>query len=278
MAQDTIIREGLGLYTGRRSCVTLRARPGPLSLGVGGREYPLFTVAVASTARATTIEAGGVLISTVEHLLAACAGMGLYEGLAIEVQGGEVPLLDGGARAWSDALLELQVPESAPVLEVLSDGEVSVGQSSYRFLRRTNGLEGGKCGRASVIVGVAVDFADPRVGGCASWRGDPVDFRTRIAPARTFAFVHDLAEHQSAPLAAHVAPTSVVIIARDAVFHAGLPFLSDEPARHKLLDLLGDSFLYGGPPRGQLQAYRPGHTANHAAMRLAVSRGILGRR
>jgi UDP-3-O-acyl-N-acetylglucosamine deacetylase len=56
---------------------------------------------------------------------------------------------------------------------------------------------------------------------------------------------------------------------------AGAPFSPDEPARHKLLDLAGDLFVYGGPPRGTVSAYRPGHWSTHEAMRVAIARGVI---
>jgi UDP-3-O-acyl-N-acetylglucosamine deacetylase len=66
-----------------------------------------------------------------------------------------------------------------------------------------------------------------------------------------------------------------VVIAEDAIHAAGAPFAPDEPARHKLLDLVGDMYLYGGPPRGRVRAFRPGHAATHAAMARALDLGVL---
>jgi UDP-3-O-[3-hydroxymyristoyl] N-acetylglucosamine deacetylase len=63
----------------------------------------------------------------------------------------------------------------------------------------------------------------------------------------------------------------------DRVLSAGAPFLADEPARHKLLDLVGDLYLYGGPPRGRVRATRPGHGATHEAMRRALAEGLVAR-
>jgi UDP-3-O-[3-hydroxymyristoyl] N-acetylglucosamine deacetylase len=96
-----------------------------------------------------------------------------------------------------------------------------------------------------------------------------------LAPARTFAREVDLEPLVRSGLARHVEPSSVVVLAPDAVHHAGLPFSRDEPARHKLLDLIGDLYLHGGPPIGSVRALRPGHAANAAAIERAFADGIL---
>ena len=75
----------------------------------------------------------------------------------------------------------------------------------------------------------------------------------------------DIGELVAGGLARHVEPASVVVLAPEAILHAGRAFSPDEPARHKLLDLLGDLYLSGGPPLGRLRAVRPGHAANAVA-------------
>jgi len=69
-----------------------------------------------------------------------------------------------------------------------------------------------------------------------------------------------------------------LVVADDAIHASGAAFSRDEPARHKLLDLAGDLYLYGGPPEGELSARRPGHAATHEAVRRALAQGILSRR
>jgi len=76
-------------------------------------------------------------------------------------------------------------------------------------------------------------------------------------------------------LARHVDPASVVVLAPDAVLSAGRAFTPDEPVRHKLLDLLGDLYLHGGPPLGCVRAHRPGHAPNARALRRALAEGVL---
>jgi UDP-3-O-[3-hydroxymyristoyl] N-acetylglucosamine deacetylase len=127
---------------------------------------------------------------------------------------------------------------------------------------------------AGVDVAVRLELDDPRLATDAAWQGDTDDFRRRIAPARTFALARDVDELARMGLARHVPPESVVLVAPEAVYAAGAPFSADEPARHKLLDLLGDLYLHGGPPLGRIRALRPGHAANTQAFRRARDEGI----
>jgi UDP-3-O-[3-hydroxymyristoyl] N-acetylglucosamine deacetylase len=221
---------------------------------------------VAAVDHATTVDIEGARVATVEHLLGACAGLGVHEGLLIEMDGDEVPLLDGGARTWCAMLAQLGVAPSRPPLMVLEQGVVEVGASRYTFASGARQLR------------VHVDYGDPRLSNEASWAGDADDFRGRIAPARTFAFTRDLDLLGRGGLAWHATPQSVILVAPEAIHWAGRPFEADEPARHKLLDLAGDLFLYGGPPEGTVDVVRPGHAATHEAMRVALERGLVGYR
>jgi UDP-3-O-[3-hydroxymyristoyl] N-acetylglucosamine deacetylase len=265
LAGDVTVR-GFGLHGGRPSRVIFSPRLGPVVLSTTDGESPIHSLEVASTDRATTVRAAGssLRVATVEHLFAAFAAFRVYEGLTIRIEGDEVPLLGGGAHEWCVALQDLGLRPSAPPLRVLQDGTVEVGESRYTFA----------C-HPEVSVVARIDFGDPRIAPEAAWNGDPNDFATRIAPARTFAFARDLEAMAAQGLASHVAPESVVLFTPDTVLSAGRPFSADEPARHKLLDLIGDLYLYGGPPIGRIVAVRPGHAATHAAVRVAFERGLV---
>ena len=126
-------------------------------------------------------------------------------------------------------------------------------------------------------VEVCIDLGYPRFAAEARWQGSPQDFVDRIAPARTFTLARDVEELVRRGLARHVDPDSVVVLAPDAVHHSGRPFRADEPARHKLLDLIGDLYLHGGPPLGRVLAVRPGHASNARAFRRALEEGVLVR-
>ena len=198
--------------------------------------------------------------------MAALAGLGLHDGVAITLEGDEMPLADGGARLFVDALLSLDVVPSRSRLLVVRAGELTHGGSRMSFAKADD-----------VRVRVAIDFADPRLAADAAWDGSRADFIGRIASARTFGFAHEIDELARRGLASHVAKESVVVVTDDGILCAGEPFTSDEPARHKLLDLLGDLFVWGGPPIGHVRASIPGHAATHALVREALAQGILAR-
>jgi UDP-3-O-[3-hydroxymyristoyl] N-acetylglucosamine deacetylase len=258
--------EGWGLHSGAHARVVLAKRAGPVALRAAGVEATVAELSLASTLRATTVEAhGGTLrVGTVEHLFAALAGLGIHEGLAIEVEGPELPLLDGGAARWVEMITALDLIRSRSPTRITREEIVEVGSSRYQFSPApTESVE------------VLLDMDDTRLAATARWDGDPVDFRDRVAPARTFVLERDLQELVRDGLARHADPSSVVVIAHDAIRHAGRPFFADEPARHKLLDLMGDLYLHGGPPVGLVRAFRPGHTATMGALVRVRTTGVI---
>jgi UDP-3-O-[3-hydroxymyristoyl] N-acetylglucosamine deacetylase len=274
-----VVIEGVGLHSGAPVRVVLRrADPSePVRLRAAGAEAALADLAVASTARATTVEGpgGAPRVGTVEHAFAALAGLGVHAGLVLDVDGPELPLLDGGALAWCVAVRDLGLGMDTagpapgrmpppPRLAVARAAFYEVGPSRYELTPADE-----------VHVEVRVELDDPRLANEAAWHGEPADFVARIAPARTFALAHEVEELARRGLARHVDPASVVVVAPDAILHAGRPFSADEPARHKLLDLLGDLYLHGGPPLGRVKAFRPGHAANARAFQRAVREGVL---
>jgi UDP-3-O-[3-hydroxymyristoyl] N-acetylglucosamine deacetylase len=256
--------EGIGLRSGRPASVVLQAREGPFAFAALGEEVERCALRIEETDRATVVRAGASPIATVEHLLAACAALGLHEGLRVEVRGGEVPLLDGSARAFVRALGTLELPAYPPPLVVRREATLAHGESQYTFRPAS-----------TTRLDVTLSFDDPRVKPDAAWAGSPDDFCARIAAARTFAFAHEVSALAAMGYASHVDPASVVVLAEGAVLSSGEPFTADEPARHKLMDLMGDLFLYGGPPVGSIHAFRPGHRATHAILREAIARRVV---
>jgi UDP-3-O-[3-hydroxymyristoyl] N-acetylglucosamine deacetylase len=203
-------------------------------------------------------------LDLVEHLCAAFGGLGVRSGIRVEAHGPELPILDGGAADFARALRALSPPRERPLLTVVQAGDVIVGRSRYSFEPRE-----------SVEVGVEVEFAG--VGAQrARWYGNSTDFLERIAPARTFGYRSSAEALRREGRARHVDPRAVIVLEDDGTPLAGSPPLSeDELARHKLLDLIGDLWLFGGPPLGQVVAWRPGHQANHQAIRLALTYGLV---
>lgn len=260
---------GFGLHGGRPAAVRFLRADGPVRIRAGANEAAISDLTADGSARSTVVSAGALRVGTVEHVLAALEARSIRSGIVIEVSGAgelEMPLFDGGARGFADALrLVLDddaSPDPRPV--VTREATFEVGASRYVFAPR-----------ARVHVAVAIDFDDARIAPSASWDGDADDFRVRIAPARTFGFARELGALLARGLAQHVTPESVIVFADDAVHVAGAPYTADEPARHKLLDLLGDLYLHGGAPLGSLVATRPGHAATHDVMRRAWADGVL---
>ncbi len=263
-----VVVTGVGLHSGSPARVVLQVRPGPVRLATRHGEATREQLAIAATARATTVESldGRVRVGTVEHAFSALAGLGIHEGVTLTVDGPEMPLLDGGASDWCSALAALGLPATRPALRVTRPAVFEVGPSRFELSPATE-----------VDVEVCIDLGDPRFSPGARWQGSPRDFVDRIAPARTFTLARDVEELVRRGLARHVDPGSVVVLAPDAVHHSGRPFLADEPARHKLLDLMGDLYLHGGPPVGRVLAVRPGHASNARAIRRAIEEGVLVR-
>jgi UDP-3-O-[3-hydroxymyristoyl] N-acetylglucosamine deacetylase len=262
--------EGPGLHSGAHGVVRFERHDGPTILRSAGIDTRITDLRVVDTLRSTTVEdpSGVVRVGTIEHVLAALGGLHVHSGVAVIVEGTEAPLADGGARRYVDLVRALGIAPSRPALRIVRGGVVEHGASRYELA----------CGEGdSVTLDISVDFDDARIAKNACWKGDAADFCGRIAAARTFGFEHEVAELHARGLASHVTPESVIVIGAERVLASGAPFTADEPVRHKLLDLIGDLYLYGGPPRGVVRATRPGHAATHAVMARALADGLVVR-
>jgi len=256
---------GTGLHSGEPCSVTLLKRPGPFSLGRAERQFTRDELRLVRADSGVSVAGDdGLTVDLVEHLFAACAGLGVQRDVAVVVEGPEVPLLDGGAQDLAHALAALGAGSDAPGLVIARAAEVVVGESRYWF-------EPG----AVTSVDVHVEFA-PLGRESAHWEGTRAAFLGEIAAARTFGFRSQAAELRARGRARFVNPRSVIVLEDDGhVLPPGLPPRPGELGRHKLLDLLGDLYLYGGPPRGRIDATRPGHRNNHLALREGLASGLL---
>jgi UDP-3-O-[3-hydroxymyristoyl] N-acetylglucosamine deacetylase len=270
--------EGFALHRGTFVGVTLAAHEGPITLGRDGRRVPLSGLRAARTDFGVAVtDDRGFELDLVEHLLAALGGLGIRHGIEAMVDGPELPILDGGARRFADALVRLAVAPRPADLLVTRRERIDFETSSYEF-------EPGN----DVEIAVESAFDHPAIGAQrARWNGSPRSFLDDIAPARTFGFAHqagELARRGRAGLAvaaasdpaAMAALTEAVVVFDEPSLPLGLG--DNEIARHKLLDLIGDLAFYGGPPRGRVVARQPGHTATHWIVRRALASGILSRR
>ncbi len=261
LAAGTVLY-GLGLHSGNRTGMTLQ--PLPVDTGIHFVSLPTNTVlpahisSVAETDYATTLSRDGQDIKTVEHLLSALRAAGVTN-LLIKVHG-EIPVLDGSALEFCEALERVGVVEqSAPRREIVIDRRYEVSG------------EGGK----QLSIEPAETFSaryelsyPPPVGDqvCEFELTDYDSYRDAIAPARTFGFMKDLGMMQELGLGTGGRLDNCILVGEDNVINTRLRF-SDEFARHKVLDIIGDLYLLGYPIRGRVVGRLTGHKMNIALLR-----------
>ncbi len=274
---------GRGLHTGE----VCRVRLGPSEAGrlwmrAGGvavRVTP--SIAVAGARRCTAVRIGDRIVSTVEHLLAAIAGTGAWN-TEIEIEGPEAPILDGSALPWAEAIVEASKPdEPASAVTLSAPSRFFHGEARYRLepaeeialavrigpWRAGEGasIVPGGCSalRASSPPGPPQTPAAKPLGSFVRWSGDAEEFLRDFAPARTYVRVEEIPEVLAAGLGRGGGPECVAVLGPDGPIGGPLRF-PDEPARHKLIDLLGDLALLGAPIAARVTAVEPGHAANRA--------------
>ncbi len=246
---DAVRRTGHGVHGGRPCTVTLHRREGPVVLRRAGREIAPRHDHVIDTRGCTVLGDDGVRAAMVEHLLAALQVRGVWSGLLIELDADELPILDGSARPWDEALAALGPFPPAPAA-VAVEGEARHDDGVHATMT---------AGPPSLTV--TIDFDHPAIGR-QSWRGAP-DAWPELLAARTFGFARDEAALRAAGRAVGVEPGANAIVFDDDAAMVPLRF-ADEPVRHKALDALGDLYLLGRPFAGQLEVLRGGHGLHHA--------------
>lgn len=260
---------GVGLHTGRISSANIR--PAPPGTGIvfhrtdTGTEIPASVENVVDTAYATVLSKGNVRISTVEHFLAALYGMEI-DNAVIELDGPELPILDGSALAVSRAIADGGVVRQdvrRRILRVLENDKI-----------RENGSMVAISPALEMEILVTVDFPASAIGRqWAKFLLTPENFLKDIAPARTFVLRHQIDALRAAGLAKGGSLDNAIVVEGDRIHNSeGLRF-PNEFARHKLLDFIGDIALLGRPVRGSFLAVRPGHTANRAVTEYLAARG-----
>jgi UDP-3-O-[3-hydroxymyristoyl] N-acetylglucosamine deacetylase len=258
--------DGVGIHTGSAARVTLS--PALAGRGIefrsSGRSIPATTASVVDTSRCTVLGAGGVTVSTVEHLLSAFAGLGITDAL-VDVEGEELPIGDGSAQVWVDAIqragVRLETTPGAPcalVEPLLVTGKGGAFIAAYPA----------DAFRATFFIA----FDHPLVGTQAARfepaRGD--DYVQDVAPARTFGFIEEVEALRAAGLARGGSLENAVVVYPDR-YSVPLRF-DNELARHKLLDLMGDLLLSGtgSLPSADIIAVKSSHRLNASfAARLA---------
>lgn len=258
---------GVGVHSGAAASLTLG--PAPIDAGYvfvrtgldgPDREIKATASSVIATEFATVLgDANGPLVSTAEHVLAALRGMGI-DNATIEVDGPEVPIMDGSAAPFVAAIDQAGVVEQGAfrkVIQVLKPVQVQIGQSTAELRPHAGGF------RAEV----EIDFANSLIGRQAfSLDINPTSFRRDICRARTFGCMKDVARLWSAGFALGASIENSVVFDEDRLLNAeGLRY-ADECVRHKLLDVVGDLALAGLPIVGAYRSYKGGHKLNSAVL------------
>ena len=259
---------GIGVHSG--SPVTLTLHPADagagivfLRTGLPGRsdcEIRADVRAVTATEFATVLgDDDGPLCATAEHVLAALAGLGV-DNAVVEVDGPEVPIMDGSAEAFVAAIDHAGIRSlDAPrrFLKVLKPVRVTQGRSVGEILPNSRGLR----------LEVDIDFDHPMIGRqrCALDLS-PASFRRELARARTFGFMRDVAKLWNQGYALGASFENTLVVSETRVLNADGVRYRDEFVRHKALDAVGDLALAGLPLLATYRSVRGGHTLNHAIL------------
>lgn len=281
--KDTLFFEGKGLHTGTFSHIRIK----PSDPGTGIRfvrtdlqaEIPALAQYVSNTSRCTLISKGDASVSTIEHVMSALTGMGIDNAL-IEVDGREIPILDGSARFYAEAIAAtgIQEQDQERIYRDIKDVIQISDRQSGAWVR----LEPAE----NLSFDITVDFGSRVLGIQTAHWDETVDYASQIAPCRTFVFFHELQYLASAGLVKGGDADNAIVVVEHPVEDAvvkqiaakvGHPELTvlpsgylsnitlnfpDECGRHKLLDLIGDMRLAGAYLRARITAYKPGHTIN----------------
>ena len=262
---------GVGLHSGQR--VELTLRPAPPGTGIVFRrvdladpvDIPVSAQSVTDTRLASTISSGQAKVHTVEHLMSACAGLGI-DNLVIDITAEEVPILDGSASSFvfllQSAGIELQkVPKQ--FIRVLKTVEVKDGQGENVKWAKLEPYEGYR-------LSFEIDFHHPAVDST----GQQVVFdmgrdlyARDIARARTFGFTKDVEMLRSNGLALGGGLDNAIVMDDYKVLNSDGLRYDDEFVKHKILDAMGDLYLVGKPLIASYTAFRSGHAMNNQLLR-----------
>ena len=272
--QRTIGREvrlqGAGIHLGQPGEVSFH--PAEHDAGIvfrrvdlpGKPEIPATLDHVVDTELGTSIGRGEARIATVEHLMAAL-GASRISNVRLDVSGPEIPIRDGSFLDFLDAI------EAAGVVE--QDAPARVAELDEPVVLQAKGGESYILAPGPEFrVTATIDFEHPAIGRqTGSFGGSGPDFRSDIAPARTFGFLAEAEELRARGLARGASLANTVVLDDEGVANEGLRF-PDEFLRHKVGDVLGDLTLIGGRLRGHLVAERPSHAGNIQLARLVEQR------
>ena len=266
---------GVGLHSGQR--VELTLRPAQLDTGIVFRrvdlpvpvDIPVTAEAVSDTRLASTISNGGAKVHTVEHLMSACAGLGI-DNLYVDITAEEVPILDGSSASFvfllQSAGIELQ---NAPrrFIRVTRPVEVREGEGDALKWARLEPYHGWK-------LGFEIDFAH-RVVDATGQRFEfdmsTGNYSRDIARARTFGFTKDVETMRANGLGLGAGMDNAVVMDDYRVLNSDGLRYDDEFVKHKILDAMGDLYILGKPLLAAYSAFRSGHALNNKLLRALLA-------
>lgn len=285
--KNPVTVSGVGLHTGAKVNLTFKPAPADhwykfMRTDIEGS--PLIEADadnVVDTSRGTTLQQNGARINTTEHALAALVGLQI-DNVLIEVDGPEVPIMDGSSRPFIDAL------QKAGIVEQDAEREVFVLEEVLSYEEPERNVEMLAVPSPDYRITVMVDYNSPVLGTQHAQLHKISEFTTDFSPCRTFCFLHELeslvkhnlikggdldnaivvvdreiSQEKLDELAQLFNKPSVQVKEKGILNNVQLHF-QNEPARHKLLDIIGDFALVGMPIQGHILAARPGHFANVA--------------
>ncbi len=267
---------GVGLHSGQRVEITLR--PAQVDTGIVFRrvdlprpvDIPMSALSVTDTRLASTLSNGGAKVHTVEHLMSACAGLGI-DNLYVDITAEEVPILDGSAASFvfllQSAGVELQ---SAPrrFIRVTKPIEVREGEGLSQKWARLDPYHGYK-------LSFEIDFDHPAVdstGQRVEFDMSVHNYSRDIARARTFGFTKDVEMMRANGLALGGGLDNAIVMDDYKVLNAGGLRYDDEFVKHKILDAMGDLYILGKPLLAGYSAFRSGHALNNKLLRELLQR------
>jgi len=256
---------GVGVHSGRP--VTINLIPAPADQGVvfvrtdlsGRPRIKANPDNVASSFLATTLARNGAQVATAEHLLAALAGSGV-DNLTVEVNGPELPIMDGSAAPFLLMINAVGTRKLEACREVIKINRPVKVSSQDRT------LEVEPSEKAQISCAIEFDHPLLKRQELSLELNEPV-FGAEISRARTFGFLEDADRLRAAGLARGVSLDNAIVIDRFKIMNQGGLRFEDEFVRHKMLDLIGDLALLGRPILGHFKAYKTGHALNHAFLR-----------
>jgi UDP-3-O-[3-hydroxymyristoyl] N-acetylglucosamine deacetylase len=259
---------GIGVHSG--SPVSLTLHPAEANTGIVfvrpglngqcDRELVADYRSVTATEFATVLgDQTGPAVSTTEHVLAALHGLGV-DNVVVEVDGPEVPIMDGSAEPFVAAIDQAGIAtltEPRRYIKVLKSVQVGKNGCSGELRPYARGLR----------IETEIEFDSPLIG-CQTFAMDvePEGFRRELARARTFGFMRDVAKLWSAGYALGASFENTVVVAENRVLNAEGVRFPDEFVRHKAVDAIGDLALAGAPLIGAYRSVRGGHKLNHAVL------------